>query len=116
ENEQGDAIYVHAKAVIVDDVVALIGSDNMNRRSWTHDSELSIAVLDDEEDPREPRDPAGRGDRARRFARDLRLRLWREHLGTDDDDALLDPIEGFERWRRAAGSSCSRSSWSRSAS
>ncbi len=102
ENDQGDAIYVHAKGVIVDDVIALIGSDNMNRRSWTHDSELSIAVLDDEEDLREPRDPAGTGDRARRFARDLRLRLWREHLGTDDDDDLLDPIEGFERWRRTA--------------
>ena len=102
ENEQGDAIYVHAKAVIVDDVVALIGSDNMNRRSWTHDSELSVAVLDEEEDLREPRDPAGTGDEARRFARDLRLRLWREHLGTEDDDAMLDPIRGFERWRMAA--------------
>ena len=102
ENEEADAIYVHAKVVIIDDVVALIGSDNMNRRSWTHDSELSIAVLDEEEDLREPRDPAGTGDCARRFARDLRLRLWREHLGADDDDGLLDPIEGFDRWRRAA--------------
>ena len=102
ENEQGDAIYVHAKGVIVDDVVALIGSDNMNRRSWTHDSELSIAVLDEEEDLREPRDPGGTGDRARRFARDLRLRLWREHLGTDDDGDLIDPIRGLERWRRTA--------------
>ena len=102
ENEHADAIYVHAKVVIIDDVVALIGSDNMNRRSWTHDSELSIAVLDEEEDLREPRDPAGTGDRARRFARDLRLRLWREHLGALDDDALLDPIEGFERWGMAA--------------
>ena len=101
ENGNADAIYVHAKVVIIDDVMALIGSDNMNRRSWTHDSELSIAVLDEEEDLREPRDPAGTGDRARRFARDLRLRLWREHLGADDD-GLLDPIEGFERWRRVA--------------
>jgi phosphatidylserine/phosphatidylglycerophosphate/cardiolipin synthase-like enzyme len=102
ENEQGDAIYVHAKSVIVDDVVALIGSDNMNRRSWTHDSELSIAVVDEEEDLREPRDPAGTGDQARRFARDLRLRLWREHLGTDDDGDLIDPISGLERWRQTA--------------
>jgi phosphatidylserine/phosphatidylglycerophosphate/cardiolipin synthase-like enzyme len=102
ENEQGDAIYVHAKGVIVDDVVALIGSDNMNRRSWTHDSELSIAVVDEEEDLREPRDPTGTGDRARRFARDLRLRLWREHLGTDDEGDLIDPIRGFERWRSTA--------------
>jgi phosphatidylserine/phosphatidylglycerophosphate/cardiolipin synthase-like enzyme len=102
ENEQGAAIYVHAKVVIVDDVLAMLGSDNMNRRSWTHDSELSIAVLDEEEDGREPHDPAGLGDGARRFARDLRLQLWREHLGAATDDALVDALGGFERWREEA--------------
>jgi phosphatidylserine/phosphatidylglycerophosphate/cardiolipin synthase-like enzyme len=102
ENETGDAIYVHAKTVIVDDVFAVVGSDNMNRRSWTHDSELSLAVLDDERDEREPRDPAGLGDGARRFARELRLRLWREHLATESDDGLLDPAAAFERWRSSA--------------
>lgn len=102
ENEQGTAIYVHAKVVVIDDVLAMIGSDNMNRRSWTHDSELSIAVLDDERDEREPHDPAGLGDGARRFARDLRLRLWREHLGATSEDGLLDVREGFERWRETA--------------
>jgi phosphatidylserine/phosphatidylglycerophosphate/cardiolipin synthase-like enzyme len=102
ENEAGDAIYVHAKTVIVDDVFAVVGSDNMNRRSWTHDSELSLAVLDEERDEREPRDPAGLGDGARRFARELRLRLWREHLGTESDDGLLDPAAAFERWRSSA--------------
>lgn len=102
ENERGDAIYVHAKVVVIDDVFAMLGSDNMNRRSWTHDSELSIAVLDEERDEREPRDPAGLGDGARRFARDLRLRLWREHLGTTSDDGLLDARAGFDRWRATA--------------
>ena len=102
ENERGDAIYVHAKVVVIDDVFAMLGSDNMNRRSWTHDSELSIAVLDDERDEREPSDPAGLGDGARRFARDLRLRLWREHLGVTSDDGLLDARGGFDRWRATA--------------
>jgi phosphatidylserine/phosphatidylglycerophosphate/cardiolipin synthase-like enzyme len=102
ENEQGAAIYVHAKVVVIDDVLSMIGSDNMNRRSWTHDSELSIAVLDEERDEREPRDPAGLGDGARCFARDLRLRLWREHLGATSDDGLLDGPGGFERWRDTA--------------
>jgi phosphatidylserine/phosphatidylglycerophosphate/cardiolipin synthase-like enzyme len=102
ESEQDAAIYVHAKVVVIDDVFALMGSDNMNRRSWTHDSELSIAVLDEEEDDREPRDPAGLGDGARTFARDLRLTLWREHLGASSDDGLIDAHGGFERWRERA--------------
>jgi phosphatidylserine/phosphatidylglycerophosphate/cardiolipin synthase-like enzyme len=46
ENEAGTPIYVHAKVCVVDDTWAIIGSDNFNRRSWTHDSELSSAILD----------------------------------------------------------------------
>ncbi len=104
ENDEEHPVYVHAKAVVVDDVLAVIGSDNLNRRSWTHDSELSIAVVDDERDERTPLDPSGRGDGARRFARELRLTLWREHLEASeaDDDELLDPVSAFERWRRTA--------------
>jgi phosphatidylserine/phosphatidylglycerophosphate/cardiolipin synthase-like enzyme len=104
ENLQGTPIYVHAKVCVIDDVWAAVGSDNLNRRSWTHDSELSAAVLDETRDTREPRDPAGLGDGARVFARQLRLRLWREHLGRgpDEDSDLLDPVEGFDAWRRAA--------------
>ena len=95
ENHAGTAVYVHAKVVIVDDVWAMVGSDNLNRRSWTHDSELSIAVLDAEHDTREPAEPADSVDGARVFARDLRLQLWREHLDRepDQDDDLLDPVE-----------------------
>jgi phosphatidylserine/phosphatidylglycerophosphate/cardiolipin synthase-like enzyme len=105
ENHRGTPVYVHAKAVIVDDVWAMVGSDNLNRRSWSHDSELSIAVLDSQPDSREPRDPAGLGDGARTCARDLRLRLWREHLDRDEDDVddLLQPQEAFAAFRRQAG-------------
>jgi phosphatidylserine/phosphatidylglycerophosphate/cardiolipin synthase-like enzyme len=90
--------------VIVDDVWAMVGSDNLNRRSWSHDSELSIGVLDSELDAREPHDPAGLGDGARAFARELRLRLWREHLDRDAHDVadLLHPAEAFETFRRQA--------------
>lgn len=95
ENHVGTPVYVHAKACVVDDVWACVGSDNFNRRSWSHDSELSCAVLDDTRDERSPRDPSGRGDGARVFARDLRLRLLREHLDRaadgSDDDGLVDP-------------------------
>jgi len=102
ENHVGTPVYVHAKVCIVDDTWATIGSDNFNRRSWTHDSELTAAVLDDTRDRREPTDPAGLGDGARRYARDLRLQLLREHLDRDDDDGLVDPLEAFAELRRSA--------------
>ena len=102
ENAQGTPIYVHAKVCVVDDVWCAVGSDNINLRSWTHDSELSCGILDAQHDPREPLDPAGLGDRARVFARDLRLQLWREHLGTDSDGRMLDPAEGFAFFRERA--------------
>ena len=103
ENEAGTPIYCHAKVCIVDDVWAAVGSDNLNLRSWTHDSELSCGIVDETLDEREPRDPAGLGDGARVFARDLRLRLWREHLGDDvPEEDLLDPERAFEIWHRRA--------------
>jgi phosphatidylserine/phosphatidylglycerophosphate/cardiolipin synthase-like enzyme len=99
ENEQGTPIYVHAKVVMVDDVWAMVGSANLNRRSWTHDPEVACAVVDQRRDPRDPADPGELGDGARVFARELRLRLWREHLGRGEEPGsnadLLDPIGGF---------------------
>jgi phosphatidylserine/phosphatidylglycerophosphate/cardiolipin synthase-like enzyme len=103
ENHAGTPVYVHAKVCIVDDVWATIGSDNLNRRSWGHDSELNIAVLDETLDPRAPRDPGGLGDGARVFPRDLRLKLWHEHLDGEFSDAeLIDPASGIEAIRRSA--------------
>ncbi|MCV2491052.1 phospholipase [Geodermatophilus sp. YIM 151500] len=106
ENAAGTPVYVHAKVCVVDDVWLSVGSDNFNRRSWTHDSELSSAVLDTTRDPREPRDPGGRGDGARVLARDLRLRLAREHLdraadGSEDAD-LIDPDSFVTALQRSA--------------
>ena len=102
ENHQGNPVYVHAKVCVVDDVWVSVGSDNFNRRSWTHDSELSCAVLDETVDGRAPADPAGMGDGARQFARELRLALLREHLDSDDDEDLLDPDAAVRRVTAAA--------------
>ena len=104
ENSSGTPVYVHAKVCVIDDVWASVGSDNLNRRSWSHDSELSCAVLDQERDSRPPLDPAGLGDGARVFARQLRLDLAREHLGRDDhdDSDLIDPVQFFEIMATAA--------------
>jgi len=74
ENEAGTPIYVHAKVCIVDDYWAAVGSDNFNRRSWTYDSELDVAVID------ESPSPDGR------FAQRLRLQLACEHLGRHPTD------------------------------
>jgi phosphatidylserine/phosphatidylglycerophosphate/cardiolipin synthase-like enzyme len=86
EAPSGWPIYVHSKVCVIDDVWMIVGSDNLNIRSWTNDSELSCAVIDQHEDRREPADPAGRGDGARVIARETRLRLWREHLGRNEGD------------------------------
>ncbi|MGH9032812.1 MAG: phospholipase D family protein, partial [Acidimicrobiia bacterium] len=104
ENVHGTPVYVHAKVCVIDDVWLEVGSDNLNRRSWTHDSELSCAVLDATRDSREPLDPGGLGDCARVLPRATRLRLWREHLGRaeGDDTDLVDPVSGFEVWRATA--------------
>ena len=68
ENHEGTPVYVHAKVCVIDDQWAVIGSDNFNRRSWTHDSELSAVVMQDEGTGHSP------------YARRLRLTLAAEHL------------------------------------
>jgi phosphatidylserine/phosphatidylglycerophosphate/cardiolipin synthase-like enzyme len=102
-------IYVHAKVCIIDDVWMTIGSDNLNRRSWTHDSELSCAILDDTRDQREPTDPAGLGDGARLLARETRLRLWAEHVESGEVpvefqaglEMLRESADAVDRWHAA---------------
>jgi len=104
ENRLGVPVYVHAKVCVIDDVWTSVGSDNFNRRSWGHDSEIACAILDEERDSRAPTDPAGLGDGARKYARDLRLQLWREHFGRKDGDDhdLLDPAQAVATFREVA--------------
>jgi hypothetical protein len=104
ENHHGNPVYVHAKVCVIDDVWASVGSDNLNRRSWTHDSELSCAVVDERRDDREPRVVDRFGDGARTFARNLRLELAREHLDRDpgEDADLIEPRGAFTAFAEAA--------------
>jgi hypothetical protein len=88
----GRSIYVHSKVMVIDDVYAVVGSPNVNRRSTTHDTELAAAVVD-----------ADVVDGVCRYARDLRLRLWGEHLALSvSDPAIADPIAGVAEWERQA--------------
>lgn len=90
ENLAGVPVYVHAKVCVVDDVWLSVGSDNANRRSWTHDSELTAAVL-------------GHDATGETMARRLRHQLAHEHLGSAADDVDLDdPAAVFDAFRRAA--------------
>ena len=82
-----EQLYIHAKTIIVDDRVALIGSANINERSMlgTRDSECAALVRDTDMIWSEM---AGKPYQVGRFAHTLRLRLMREHLGLDVDEIL----------------------------
>ncbi|KAK0708372.1 hypothetical protein B0H67DRAFT_556868 [Lasiosphaeris hirsuta] len=82
-----EQLYIHAKCIIVDDRVALIGSANINERSMlgNRDSECAAVVRDTD---MIWSTMAGRPYQVGRFAHTLRLRLMREHLGLDVDAIL----------------------------
>jgi phosphatidylserine/phosphatidylglycerophosphate/cardiolipin synthase-like enzyme len=69
-------IYVHSKLMIVDDEFVLLGSANIGQRSMTHDGELHLGIVDDDD----------------AFALNLRSNLWEEHLQiaipTDPNEAF----------------------------
>lgn len=93
ENAAGTPIYVHAKVCVVDDAWMTCGSDNLNLRSWTHDSEVTCAVVD----------PEGA------LPRDFRTSLWAEHLGlSPHDDRLRDLGRAGALWSDQVGRPGSR--------
>ncbi len=70
---------VHAKTLIVDDELAIIGSANVNQRSFTNDSETSVIVFDDPE-------------KKTSFARALRIAIWKEFI------RVAVAPQGYESW------------------
>ena len=60
-----EQLYIHSKAIMVDDEKAIIGSANINDRSMLGERDSEIAVLIED----------------RRFAQRLRMSLWQEHFG-----------------------------------
>lgn len=77
-----EQIYVHSKAMIVDDRFALLGSANINDRSLlgTRDSELAVLIIDHNV---AHKDTCGDGKARpiRNFAYQLRRELWRAMFG-----------------------------------
>ncbi|KAI1250812.1 hypothetical protein MGN70_007870 [Eutypa lata] len=79
-----EQLYIHAKTIIVDDRVALIGSANINERSMlgNRDSEVACVVRDTD---MIWSTMAGEPYQVGRFPHTLRMRLMREHVGLDVD-------------------------------
>lgn len=70
----GEAIYVHAKIMIVDDVVLRVGSSNMNNRSLRLDTECDVAI------------DAATNPGSEAEIRAIRLGLLAEHLGCEPEE------------------------------
>ncbi|KAF3032902.1 Phospholipase D1 [Didymella heteroderae] len=79
-----EQLYIHAKIMVVDDRVAIIGSANINERSMlgSRDSEIAAIVRDTEVLDSYM---AGQPYKVGKFPHTLRMRLMREHLGVDVD-------------------------------
>jgi phosphatidylserine/phosphatidylglycerophosphate/cardiolipin synthase-like enzyme len=75
---EGNPVYVHSKAAVIDDTWVTVGSANLNEHSLFNDTEANVVV----------RDPA--------FAREVRLRLWEEHLERPREEIDGDPAEVFD--------------------
>lgn len=86
----GRHTYVHAKCWVFDDELAMIGSPNINRRGWEHDTEIAAFIFDD----RIPSDAS-----VRTFAQQLRMDLWAEHLDLPPA-TLADGVASASRWLR----------------
>jgi phosphatidylserine/phosphatidylglycerophosphate/cardiolipin synthase-like enzyme len=91
----GLPIYVHPKLMIIDDCFVGIGSANINKRSLTTDTEVHLGIVDSDIVP-------GMMDAAAvsvcRFAKELRVALWMEHLGITDPSKVEDPIAAVSLW------------------
>jgi phosphatidylserine/phosphatidylglycerophosphate/cardiolipin synthase-like enzyme len=74
----GNPVYVHSKAAVIDDTWVTVGSANLNEHSLFNDTEVNVVV----------RNPA--------FAREVRLRLWAEHLERPREEIDGDPARVFD--------------------
>jgi phosphatidylserine/phosphatidylglycerophosphate/cardiolipin synthase-like enzyme len=91
----GRPIYVHSKLFIIDDRYVAIGSANVDARSMHIETELTLGIVDAKTvlgtlD--------GKAAKVCAFARDLREKLWKEHLGIDT--LPPDPIDALNQFPR----------------
>lgn len=94
-----EQLYIHAKCMVVDDRVAIIGSANINERSMlgSRDSEVASVVRDTD---MIWSTMDGKPYLVGRFPHTLRMRLMREHLGIDVDELMEHDIATEEELRK----------------
>ena len=99
-----EQLYIHAKIMVVDDRIAIIGSANINERSLlgSRDSECAAVVRDTD---MLWSTMAGEPYLVGRFPHTLRMRLMREHLGLDVDEIMEEEREANadekdDQWER----------------
>jgi phospholipase D1/2 len=84
-----EQLYVHSKAMVVDDRIAIIGSANINDRSMLGDRDSEVAVMIEDE----------------RFVRSMRLELWREHTCVNENDVIIAEPQSeacFRLWKECS--------------
>ncbi len=96
--------YVHAKLMIIDDRVVIIGSSNINDRSMLgmHHSELGLIVHGGQ---MIESTMAGEPFTVSKFAHEMRKRLWKDYLGLEQtDESIADPISdvAYKKWTNTA--------------
>jgi len=70
---------IHSKLMIVDEEFVLVGNANVSKRSMCHDTEVHLGIVDS----------------VNEYARDLRIRLWQEHMASETDDIWY-PLDGIQ--------------------
>ena len=93
-----EQLYIHAKCMIVDDRVAIIGSANINERSMLGNRDSEVAAIVRDTDMLWSK-MNGQPYQVGRFPHSLRMRLMREHLGLDVDK-IMEDAQAMENERR----------------
>ncbi|KAI9487461.1 MAG: hypothetical protein EXX96DRAFT_553340 [Benjaminiella poitrasii] len=82
-----EELYIHAKLLIADDRVVIMGSANLNDRSQCGERDSEIAIIVEDKDLI-PSRMNNQPYQASRFAATLRRQLWKEHLGLVHEDEI----------------------------
>jgi phosphatidylserine/phosphatidylglycerophosphate/cardiolipin synthase-like enzyme len=72
--------------MLVDDEFAIVGSANIGMRSMAYDSEVSLGIVDAENE----------------FVRNLRMELWAQHAEIEDPETIVDPKEAVSEFYQSA--------------